>query len=296
MDNTLFYLDNPIGRGYRFIKENNVRVFEETEILSNLLNLMPKEVHEIFQGRDIKWYKEVYSLFGKVCNEFPLLYSKEWAIVYTSKDCLVYADRARFNDECLPLEQYEEVHESVYESSTSSKSAARVFLEALGVKAFTENDLKAQAAEKSQEKLQAKIDNLTEKDDIFTITREIIQYSLSTNNRYSPLNLKGAWLLSETDKLVKAIDCFLDEPYLSTGFSKAKHIHNKVVISKIYKERLKEEELEFFVSLLKENGILWEFKIISVDIEENQKKHLLDEGSSKRGQLVYRQGIGQFQI
>ena len=278
-DSSLEYLQNPQTRGYTFIKENGVLILDAPTILNGLLRLDCNTVNTLFMDQDPKWYKGIYTLLSSERDNFDLTPLSRCNIVYSKNGRLLIPDEARFiDDDAVILDkQFEEVNKTVYDQSESGKSKARLFLEAIGVKVFSQNDAKAIKETRRQEKLQNRIDSLTANDDIISITKEIIKYVRSTSGKDYPLDLSGAWILSETRKLVKPSDCYLDAPYCDTGFSKAEQLHHKEGVSKLYEKELTDKELEAFLETLKANGVLYCLEIkrlTSIAADNPHKKRL----------------------
>ena len=266
------YLLNPQTRGYTFIKEIGVLILDAATILNGLLQMDVDLVNKLFMSRKHEWYKNIYTILSAVRDNFDLEPLSECKIVCTKNNRLIKPSEAKFVDDPTVIldKRFEEVSKTVYEQGDSSKTKARSFLEAIGVKVFTKNDAQAIKAERRRENLQHQLETLTEKDDIIAITKLVIAYINS--NKDLPLNLDVPFVLNTSGKLVRPSQCYLDYPYLETGFSCAEHIHHKVSISGIYKTNLDEAELKKFVSILIENGVLYSFKIIQLDdIRENKK-------------------------
>lgn len=258
-DPNLEYLLNPQTRGYTFIKGNGVLILDAATILNGLLGLECNTVNALFAGRNQEWYKGVYTLLSTVRDNFDLTPLSQCKIVYSKNGRLLMPNQVKFIDDNTVIldKQFEEVSKTVYDQSDSGKGKARLFLEAIGVEVFSQNDAKAIKETRRQENLQNAIDHLTEKDNIIPITKRIIEYVRSTSGKDYPLNLSGSWILSETGKLLKPCDCYLDEPYCVTGFSKAKQLHHREGISELYKKELTENELTTLLDVLKNNDVLY---------------------------------------
>mgnify|MGYP002557786624 CR=1 FL=1 len=270
----LEYLLNPQTRGYTFIKENGVLILDASTILNGLLKMNADSVNKLFLGRKHEWYKSIYTLLSAVRDNFDLDALGECNIVCSKNNRLLKPSEVRFVDDTTVVldKRFEEVSKTVYEQDGSGKSKARLFLEAIGVKVFSKNDAQAIKDERKRDNLQHKLESLTEKDDILAITKSVIAYVDSNKNRELALNLNVPFVLSKSGKLVKPNECYLDSPYLDTGFSCAEHIHRKVSISETYNAKLNEVELKKFISLLTANGALYSFRIVQLDdIRENKK-------------------------
>ena len=196
-------------------------------------------------------------------------------IVYSKSNRLVKPNEAKFIDDTSVIldRRFEEVNKSVYEQSDSSKSKARLFLEAIGVEAFTKNDAQAIKATQKRDNLQHRLETLTEKDDIIAITKLVIAYIDSNNNKDLSLNLDIPFVLNKSGKLVKPSQCYLDSPYLETGFSCAEHIHNKTALSEIYKDKLSDTELKCFIEILIQNKIFCSFTIVKTNNLQGNKEY-----------------------
>lgn len=269
------YLLNPQTRGYTFIKENGVLILDASTILNGLLQMDSNTVNTLFLGRKHEWYKSIYTLLSPVRDNFDLDPLSECNIVCSKNNRLLKPSEVRFVDDATVVldKRFEEVSETVYEQDGSGKSKARLFLEAIGVEVFSKNDAQAIKDERRRDNLQHKLEGLTEKDDIIAITKQVIAYVNSNKNNELALNLNVPFVLTKSGKLVKPSDCYLDSPYAETGFSCAEHIHNKVSIAGTYKTSLNEAELEKFILILKENGALYDLKIIQLDDIKGNKKY-----------------------
>lgn len=135
-------------------------------------------VDKLFIGRKHEWYKNIYTLLSAVRDNFGLKPLSKCNIVYSKSNRLVKPNEAKFIDDTSVIldRRFEEVNKSVYEQSDSSKSKARLFLEAIGVEAFTKNDAQAIKATQKRDNLQHRLETLTEKDDIIAITKLVIAY------------------------------------------------------------------------------------------------------------------------
>lgn len=256
------YLLNPQTRGYTFVKEIGVLIFDATTILNGLLQISADLVNQLFIGRKHEWYKNIYALLSPERDKFNLEPLGECNIICSKSNRLIKASEAKFVDDSAVIldKKFEEVNKNVYDQIAQGKSKARLFLEAVGVAVFTANDAHAIKAERKRDNLQHQLEILTEKDDVIAITKAVIGYENSRNEDAS-LNLDIQFVLNKSGKLVKPSECYLDAPYLETGFSCAEHIHKKSAISKIYKEKLNAEELKNFIKILKKNEIFCSFKI-----------------------------------
>ena len=274
-DETLNYLANPQNRGLHFIRENDVLTFDSATILNGLLQLDTVIVNKLFVGRKHEWFKSIYTLLSSVRDEFDLEPLSECNIVCSKSNRLIKPSEAKFiDDSTIILDKcFEEVSKTVYEQGDASKSKARLFLEAIGVETFTKNDAQAIKDERRRDNLQHKLETLTEKDDIMAITKSVIAYVGSNKNRDLALNLNVPFVLSKSGKLVKPSACYLDSPYLETGFSCAEHIHYKVSIAETYKAKLNETELKKFLLILMENGTKYALKIVQLDDIRGNKRY-----------------------
>lgn len=268
------YLQNPQTRGYTFIKEIGVLILDAATILNGLLQLDADSVDKLFIGRKHEWYKNIYTLLSMVRDNFDLEPLSKCNIVCSKSNRLVKPNDAKFIDDTSVIldRRFEEVNKSVYEQSDSSKSKARLFLEAIGVKEFTKSDAQAIKAKQKRDNLQHQLETLTEKDDIIANTKLVITYVNSNNNNDLSLNLDIPFVLSKANKLVKPSECYLDAPYLETGFSCAEHIHNKTPLNKIYKDKLSDTELKCFIEILIQNKIFWSFTIVKTNNLQGNKE------------------------
>ena len=114
---------------------------------------------------------------------------------------------------------------------------------------------------------------MTEKDDIIAITKLVISYVNSNNHKDLSLNLNIPFVLNKAGKLVKPSECYLDSPYLETGFSCAEHIHNKTALSEIYKDKLSDTELKCFIEILIQNKIFCSFTIVKINNLQGNKEY-----------------------
>lgn len=269
------YLLNPQTRGYTFVKEIGVLILDAATILNGLLQLDVDSVDKLFIGRKHEWYKNIYTLLSAVRDNFGLKPLSKCNIVYSKSNRLVKPNEAKFIDDTSVIldRRFEEVNKSVYEQSDSSKSKARLFLEAIGVEAFTKNDAQAIKATQKRDNLQHRLETLTEKDDIIAITKLVIAYIDSNNNKDLSLNLDIPFVLNKSGKLVKPSQCYLDSPYLETGFSCAEHIHNKTALSEIYKDKLSDTELKCFIEILIQNKIFCSFTIVKTNNLQGNKEY-----------------------
>ena len=261
------YLQNPQTRGYTFIKEIGVLILDAATILNGLLQMDVDSVNQLFIERKHEWYRNIYALLSSVRDDFDLNPLSECNIVCSKSNRPIKPSEAKFvDDPSIILDKsFEEVSKSVYEQGDSGKSKARLFLEAIGVKEFSKNDAQAIKNERRRDNLQHKLEALTEKDDIIEITKLVIDYVSSNENKDFALYLNVPFVLSKSKKLVKPSECYLDSPYLKTGFSCAENIHHKTAISKIYKDNLTNKELECFIEILIKNEVFHSFEIIETD-------------------------------
>ena len=269
------YLLNPPARGYTFIKEIGVMILDTATILNGLLQLDADSVDKLFTGRKHEWYKNIYSLLSEVRDNFDLEPLSNCNIVCTKNNRLIKPSEAKFVDDPTVIldKRFKEVSKTVYEQGDSSKTKARSFLEAIGVKVFTKNDAQAIKAERRRENLQHQLETLTEKDDIIAITQLVISYVNSNNHKDLSLNLNIPFVLNKAGKLVKPSECYLDSPYLETGFSCAEHIHNKTALSEIYKDKLSDTELKCFIEILIQNKIFCSFTIVKINNLQGNKEY-----------------------
>lgn len=261
------YLLNPQTRGYTFIKEIGVLILDADTVLNGLLEADTNMVNELFSGRKHEWYKSIYTLLSPVRDNFDLEPLSECSIVCSKSNRMIKPSEAKFVDDVALIldKRFEEVSKTVYEQNDFGKSKARLFLEAIGVEVFTKNDAQAIKDERKRDNLQYGLETLTEKDDIIAITKRIIAYVNSNKNKELTLNLDVPFVLSKSGKLVKPSECYLDSPYLETGFSCAEHIHHKNPINEIYKNKLDDKGLKCFIEILNQNGTLCSFSIIRIN-------------------------------
>ncbi len=284
------YLLNPQTRGYTFIKENDVLILDAATILYGLLQMDVDSINALFLGRKQEWYKSVYTLLSPVRDNFDLDPLIECNIVYSKNNRLLKPSEVKFVDDATVIldKRFEEVSKTVYEQDGSGKSKARLFLEAVGVEVFSKNDAQAIKDERRRDNLQHKLDALTEKDDIIAITKQVIAYVNSNKNNELSLNLNVPFVLTKSGKLVKPGECYLDSPYLETGFSCAEHIHHKAKLSEIYKTKLSEIELNCFKKLLIQFNVLCAFKIIPIDnFNKNKNYKYLSTCPNKVYRITY---------
>lgn len=269
------YLLNPQTRGYTFIKEIGVLILDAATILNGLLQMDADLVNKLFMSRKHEWYKNIYTILSAVRDNFDLEPLNECKIVCTKNNRLIKPSEAKFVDDPTVIldKRFEEVSKTVYEQGDSSKTKARSFLEAIGVKVFTKNDAQAIKAERRRENLQHQLETLTEKDDIIAITKLVISYVNSNNHKDLSLNLNIPFVLNKAGKLVKPSECYLDSPYLETGFSCAEHIHNKTALSEIYKDKLSDTELKCFIEILIQNKIFCSFTIVKINNLQGNKEY-----------------------
>lgn len=269
------YLLNPQTRGYTFIKENGVLILDASTILNGLLQMDSDSVNTLFLGRKHEWYKSIYTLLSPVRDNFDLKPLSECHIVCSKNNRLLKPSEVKFVDDVTVIldKRFEEVSKTVYEQDGSGKSKARLFLEAVGVEVFSKNDAQAIKDERRRDNLQHKLDALTEKDDIIAITKQVIVYVNSNKNNELSLNLNVPFVLTKSGKLVKPCECYLDSPYLETGFSCAEDIHHKAKLSEIYKTKLSGIELNCFKKILIEFNVLCSFKIIPIDNFNKNKNY-----------------------
>ncbi len=284
------YLLNPQTRGYTFIKENGVLILDAATILNGLLQIDADSVNTLFLGRKHEWYKNIYTLLSPVRDNFDLEPLSECNVVCAKSNRLLKPSEVRFVDDTTVVldKRFEEVSKSVYEQEGAGKSKARLFLEAVGVEVFSKNDAQAIKDERRRDNLQHKLDALTEKDDIIAITKQVIAYINSNKNNELSLNLNVPFVLTQSGKLVKPCECYLDSPYLETGFSCAEHIHHKAKLSEIYKTELSEIELNCFKKILIESNVLCSFKIIPIDnFNKNKNYKYLSTCPNKVYRITY---------
>lgn len=286
----LEYLLNPQTRGYTFIKENGVLILDASTILNGLLQMDADSVNALFLGRKHEWYKSIYTLLSHVRDNFDLDSLSECNIVCAKSNRLLKPTEVKFVDDTTVVldKRFEEVSKTVYEQEGSGKSKARLFLEAIGVVVFSKNDAQAIKDERKRDNLQHKLDALTEKDDIIAITKQVIAYVNSNKNNELSLNLNIPFVLTQSGKLVKPCECYLDSPYLETGFSCAEHIHHKEKLSEIYKMKLSEIEINCFKKILIEYNVLCSFKIIPIDnFNKNKNYKYLSTCPNKVYRITY---------
>ena len=267
------YLLNPQTRGYTFIKEIGVLILDAATILNGLLQMDVDLVNKLFMSRKHEWYKNIYTILSAVRDNFDLEPLSKCNIVYSKNNRLIKPNEAKFIDDPSVIldRRFEEVNRSVYEQSDSNKSKARLFLEAIGVEAFTKSEAQAIKAERKRDNLQHQLEALTEKDDIIAITKLVIAYINS--NKDLPLNLDVPFVSNKSGKLVRPSQCYLDSPYRETGFSCAEHIHNKTALSEIYKEKLSDTELKCFIEILIQNKIFYSFTIVKINNLQGNKEY-----------------------
>lgn len=274
----LEYLLNPQTRGYTFIKENSVLILDAATILNGLLKMDFDAVNKLFMGRKHEWYKSIYTLLSAVRDNFDLDPLSECNIVCSKNNRLVKPSDAKFVDDATVIldKRFEEVSKTVYEQDGTGKSKARLFLEAIGVEVFSKNDAQAIKDERKRDNLQHKIEALTEKDDVIAITKQVIAYVNANKNKELSLNLNVPFILSKSGKLAKPSECYLDSPYLETGLSCAEHIHHKIAINKIYKDKLNTKELDSFIEILIKYEVFHSLVITGIkDLRGNKEYYKL---------------------
>lgn len=286
----LYYLANPQNRGLHFIRENEVLFLDSSTILNGLIQMDTDSVNALFLGRKHEWYKSIYTLLSHVRDNFDLDSLSECNIVCAKSNRLLKPTEVKFVDDTTVVldKRFDEVSKTVYEQEGSGKSKARLFLEAIGVAVFSKNDAQAIKDERKRDNLQHKLDALTEKDDIIAITKQVIAYVNSNKNNELSLNLNIPFVLTQSGKLVKPCECYLDSPYLETGFSCAEHIHHKEKLSEIYKMKLSEIEINCFKKILIEYNVLCSFKIIPIDnFNKNKNYKYLSTCPNKVYRITY---------
>ena len=271
----IFFLLNPQTRGYTFISENKVTRIDGQTILMFLSHLQTEQINRLFSGRSAEWYKAVYSLLFEPATKNDVTKLKNCKIILSKNGEMVDSHQARFlEDPSLLLDQqYKEVSHEVYGGSTDkNKDKSRQFLELIGVKDFTKNDSIAISKERYRDNLQKALDELIVEDDIIAVTKKLLKYYRSSDYDTFPLDFEDrAFVLNDSDILVEPKDCYLDAPYVSTGLAIAESIHGKSALSKKYKEKLSEKELQDLLEILKDKDIFYRFEIEQASIYNNPR-------------------------
>lgn len=271
----IFFLLNPQTRGYTFISENKVTRIDGQTILMFLSHLQTEQINRLFSGRTAEWYKAVYSLLYEPATKNDIEKLKNCKIILSKNGEMVDSHQARFlEDPSLLLDQqYKEVSHEVYGGATDkNKDKSRQFLELIGVKDFTKNDSIAISKERYRDNLQKALDELTVEDDIIEVTKKLLKYYRSCDYDTFPLDFEDqSFVLNDSDTLVEPKECYLDAPYVSTGLAIAKSIHGKSALSKKYKEKLSEKELQDLLEILKDKDIFYRFEIEQASIYNNPR-------------------------
>lgn len=274
-NSSLEYLLNPQTRGYTFIKENGVLILDAYTILNGLLQMDIDSVNTLFLERKHEWYKSIYTLLSPVRDNFDLNPLSECNIVCSKNNRLLKPSEVKFVDDATVIldKRFEEVNKLVYDQKKSGKSEARLFLEAIGVEVFSKNDAQAIKDERRRDNLQHKLESLTDRDDIIAITKLVISYVNANNNSDLHLNLDVPFVLGKSGKLIKPSECYLDSPYIKTGFVCAEHIHHKTAVNTLYRDKLSNKELECFIKILIQNDAFASFKIIAIENLRGNKEY-----------------------
>lgn len=150
------------------------------------------------------------------------------------------------------------------------------FLKAMGVKTFTQEELRGYQYKNEIEAMKTYLSSLWNIDvrktvEPLELARKIISFLKKHHideinwNDYCIVYAKHTERHSSSWQRVTA--CCLDKPIIGeTGLSDAVNIHKKCIVDGIYND-LKEEEKNRWIDFLKANGVLWEIRVKKIDGE-----------------------------
>lgn len=232
-------------------------------------------------GKDINKHKPNYrqqsNEYEKYSNDKERLL--QLPLCRDDNNCMVVAsDKARFfEDENLNLSpDLFYIKKSTYKQENDKEiTNAEQFLQMIGVKPFSVGEQQEYEIEQERQKLEEFLGKMQPEDEPIKVIKKVLQYYKKCKDNYKLNKIKYNDYLflkvANENKIVAPQDLFLDEPYLSTGLAKATHIHKKLQLDPIYKEKLSTKDCELFIDFLKENKIFYKLAVTKKSVKENPK-------------------------
>lgn len=295
-----FVKNRPVNsRGYKFLKMLNIAELTPDNVLIQMTKCDKDELVNWISRLDDKQLSEVYSYLLKGIIELKRLRDKyrayadyyrefyannslykenyqnavSWhkyqtqldsvqalCIVKDSKGAFYKAKNVKILIQKIDIpDEYKTVARSLITKEESLK-----FLKELGVKEFTERELRQYIYSQETRDFVNTIKSLNSKDNPIDIARMILRF-LKTHkiNEVNFSSLRYVWAIEKTgnEKISSPTECYLDLPFgEETGFRFAESIHDKKRLSTEYL-RLNADELNEWIGFLKNMGIYYRIRV-----------------------------------
>lgn len=281
-------------RSKDFFLSLNLNNWSYKELLDVFYQLTEKNKKEQFENylekKDNKWIFDFYKILNKALDEVDNLnddeyfyhYSRSRLYIYNIKEYRIVKVK---NDEgykfvnpniaYLRNENYIGslnkvnfvIEETYLNKDNPSESSAKFFLNRIGVKEYNE-----------EEELNLLARNYNDTGEHIEVIKKIINHL--NNNEYSSFSIKDVKLLAvdTSDDIITTnyfdlSEIYLDKPYINSGLSEIENIHEKKLLSPIYKNKLSKDEIKIFIDILKENDVFYKLSIIEVSTYSRDYNH-----------------------
>lgn len=243
-----------------------------------------KLIHEFIDNLDDKQLMQLYALLGEAFELHSERRSVRMDIVRTvTKNGVQHhaPDKSYFapeNDSSAPLGVFI-VKSEVYSigKSDSQKKFARIFLELIGVRQYSEK-------EEIHNIIRCTRSDISDQQHVRDVKR-LIEFSIKNPSEFHEIWKQprlNSFSFKANDGLFKRPGfLFVDMPYRDTGLFPLKHIIRKDLISGLYKDSYKESELNKFIHFIESVEVMFKLKVKEVEIEDNVNLGLLGYGKSR---------------
>lgn len=287
-----FVKNQPVtSRAYKFLKLLGIKELTPSSVIEQFLTIDDEYLMKWISKINTKQLSEVYAFLYKGIEEIKgnIVRCRYWNNILSSnvykeanlklerikKLRLVRAEDGEFYipEDVRIVEGEVEVPDEykIVDKKLLGKPDAVLFLKAIGVEGFAEEELEEYRYKQETRELEEKLNNISEKTDPLKIVRDILEY-LSTHetkevdwsNKKIICSNQFIDEKKKTPIFVEAKECYLDTPYISeTGFRFVEDIHNKKGLNDIYL-KLKENERFRWIEFLKkrETGCYYKLQVI----------------------------------
>lgn len=197
-------------------------------------------------------YREAKIAYDRIRN-LPMIKSASGEFK-TARELYVLEEKCNVPDEFM-----------LVEGEVVSEDDAKEFVEFMGAKKFSNQELKKYRCEQEKNDLIKYLTQVKVEDDPLMVVNKILNY-LDTHEEkeinFSPYHF--VWAFDKKRKYVLSYieECFLDAPYVKeTGFRFACNVHGKKELGDVYTS-LPEDKLRRWLEFLKRHGILYKFEVL----------------------------------
>lgn len=245
-----------------------------------------KLIHEFIDNLDDKQLMQLYALLGEAIELHSARISVRMDIVRTvTKNGVQHhaPDKSYFapeNDSSAPLGAFI-VKSEVYSigKSDSQKKFARIFLEHIGVRQYSEK-------EEICNIIRCTRSDISDQQHVRDVKR-LIEFSIKNPSEFHEIwkarpHYNSFGFKADDGQFKRPNHLFVDMPYRDTGLFPLKHIIRKRLISELYKNSYKESELNKFLHFIESVGVMFKLEVQEVGIQDNENLGALSYSGNNR--------------